>query len=41
MKSKHTQSDGLGELISRYGRRVSPSNSSGEGELKSAGRLVS
>ena len=25
MKSKHTQRDGWGELISRYGRRVSPS----------------
>ena len=38
MKSKHSQRDGWGELISQYGRRVSPSNSSGEGELTSAGR---
>ena len=30
---------GEGELISRYGRRVSPSASRGEGELTSAGRL--
>ena len=39
MKSKHTQRDGWEELISRYGRRVSPSASRGKGELMSAGRL--
>ena len=40
MVSKHTQRDGWGALISRYGRRVSPSASRGEGELTSAGRLT-
>ena len=36
---EHAQRDGWGELISRYGKRVSPSASHGEGELTSAGRL--
>ena len=39
MVSKHALRDGWGALISRYGRRVSPSASRGEGELTSAGRL--
>ena len=39
MVSKQAQRDGWGALISRYGRRVSPSASRGEGELTSAGRL--
>ena len=39
MQVRRPECNGWGELISRYGRRVSPSASRGEGELTSAGRL--
>ena len=40
MVSKHAQRDGWGALISRYGRRVSPSASRGEGRINVCGQAI-